>query len=58
MAFDHLAKVRRLRERRANLEQEWRDAIREAHADGNSLREIAAAAHLSHVRILQIVRGD
>ena len=32
--------------------------IREAHAAGCSLRQIGEAAGLSHVRVLQIIRGE
>ena len=42
--------------RRAAAEAEFREAILAAHGRGESLRSIAAAAGLSHVRILQIVR--
>lgn len=34
----------------------WYEAIRQAHADGSSLRVIADHAGVSHVRVLQIVR--
>lgn len=52
-----LARVKRATKRRATAEEEWRVAIREAHAEGVSLRAIAQAAGVSHVRVLQIVRG-
>jgi hypothetical protein len=42
--------------RRAESDASWRAAIRQAHAEGASLRQIAAAAGVSHVRILQIAR--
>lgn len=51
-----LARVKRATKRRAESDRAWRDAIREAHAEGESLREIAKAAGVSHVRVLQIVR--
>lgn len=44
--------------RRAKSDEAWRKAIREAHAYGCSLREIARAAGVSHPRVLQIVRGE
>lgn len=39
-------------------EQEWKRSIVAAHALGVSLRAIGLAAGVSHVRILQIVRGE
>jgi hypothetical protein len=51
-----LTSVRRATARRSEANASWRAAIRQAHADGASLRQIAAAAGVSHVRILQIVR--
>lgn len=53
-----LTRVKRATKRRAAAEEEWRVAIREAHAEGASLRAIAEAAGVSHVRVLQIVRGE
>lgn len=53
---DPLTTVQRARARRAESEASWRAAIRQARAEGASLRQIAAAAGVSHVRILQIVR--
>jgi transposase-like protein len=53
---DSLKNVKRATARRAESETAWRAAIRQAHAEGSSLRQIAAAAGVSHVRILQIVR--
>jgi hypothetical protein len=37
---------------------EFHAAIRQAHASGESLRKIGEAAGISHVRVLQIVRGE
>jgi hypothetical protein len=51
-----LAKVKQAAERRATGEREWRNAIRSARADGISLRAIAGAAGVSHVRVMQILR--
>ena len=53
---DPLTTVQRARARRAESEASWRASIRQARAEGASLRQIAAAAGVSHVRILQIVR--
>ena len=53
---DPLKTVQRATARRAESESAWRAAIRQAHTEGSSLRQIAAAAGVSHVRILQIVR--
>jgi hypothetical protein len=53
---DPLTTVKRATARRSEANASWRAAIREAHAEGASLRQIAAAAGVSHVRILQIVR--
>jgi transposase-like protein len=53
---DPLSAVKRATARRSEANASWREAIREAHAEGSSLRQIAAAAGVSHVRILQIVR--
>jgi hypothetical protein len=53
---DPLTPVKRATTRRAESEEAWRDAIRQARAEGASLRQIASAAGVSHVRILQIVR--
>ena len=51
-----LTSVQRATVRRSEANASWRAAIRQAHAEGASLRQIAAAAGVSHVRILQIVR--
>jgi transposase-like protein len=53
---DPLTTVKRATARRAESEASWRAVIRQAHAEGASLRQIAAAAGVSHVRILQIVK--
>jgi transposase-like protein len=53
-----LTRVRRATARRSRSEAEWHDAIRAAVASGESLRVVAEAAGISHVRVLQIVRGD
>jgi hypothetical protein len=53
---DPLTAVKRATARRCEANASWRAAIRQAHAEGASLRQIAAAAGVSHVRILQIVK--
>jgi len=53
-----LRAVRRAAQRRVSVEEAFRQAVLEAHASGESLRAIAEAAGLSHVRVLQIVRGE
>jgi hypothetical protein len=53
---DPLTAVKRATARRSEANASWRAAIRHAHAEGSSLRQIAVAAGVSHVRILQIVR--
>lgn len=52
---DELARVKRATKRRESAEREWRDAIRAAAAQ-NSLRAVAHAAGVTHVRVLQITR--
>jgi len=53
---DPLAAVKRARTRRVESEEAWRAAIRQARTEGASLRQIAVAAGVSHVRILQILK--
>jgi len=53
---DPLSAVRRATARRQRSELEWRDAIRDAHAAGLSIRKIGEAAGVSHVRVLQLAR--
>ena len=53
---DPLTAVKRATARRSEANASWRAAIREAHAEGASLRRIAAASGVTHVRILQIVK--
>jgi hypothetical protein len=57
MTMDSLARVRIRTAERRSTEQAWRKAIRDAHKDGVSLRKIGAAAGVSHVRVLQLLRG-
>lgn len=44
--------------RRAKSDEAWRKAIREAHAYGCSLREIAKVAGVTNPRVHQIVRDQ
>jgi hypothetical protein len=53
---DSLTSVQRATARRSEANASWRAAIREAHAEGASFRQIAAAASVAHVRIPQIVK--
>lgn len=53
-----LTRVRRATARRSAAEAEWREAVREAVRAGESLRAVAAAAGVSHVRVLQVTRED
>jgi len=54
--MDTLSRVRRASTRRERSETEWRESIRDAVRDGASLRAVAKAAGVSHVRVLQITR--
>jgi glycine betaine/choline ABC-type transport system substrate-binding protein len=53
--MDVLAKVRTATLRRRQWETTWKLAIRRAHADGASMREIADAAGVVHSRIAAII---
>jgi transposase-like protein len=57
MPLDPLTRVRRATARRSRSEAEWREAIRTAVASGRTVRAVGEAAGVSHVRVLQIVRG-
>jgi len=52
-----LNRVKRATKRRATADEEWRAAIRAAAEDGASLRQIAAVAGVSNVRVHQILHG-
>jgi hypothetical protein len=54
------AKLRRATLRRDTAEKAWRQAIVEASAAGCSNLMVGRVAHISHVRVLQIVnaRGE
>ncbi len=49
--------LKRLTRKRAEAQTAWQDAIREASAEGMSLRAISACVGVAHTRVLQIVRG-
>jgi transposase-like protein len=53
-----ITKLRRVTKRRSDAESEWRERILECHSVGIPLRRIGQAAGVSHVRVLQIVRGQ
>ncbi len=53
-----LAVVKRATRNREKSQAAWRSAILDARDAGCSLREIAEAAGVSHVRIVQLLRGD
>lgn len=53
-----LTRVKRANTRRASADAEYRAAITAAKAAGHSLRQIAEAAGISHVRVLKILRGE
>lgn len=57
-----LATVKRVARRRASVvekaDRDFRAAIHAAHTEGHSLRAIADAAGISHVRVLKILRGE
>lgn len=53
-----LRAVTRAVARRNKADADVTAAIRAAHEAGDSLRQIGRAAGLSHVRVLQILRGE
>jgi lambda repressor-like predicted transcriptional regulator len=48
-------RLQRAAKKRAAAEAEWKQAIREAHAEGRSLRSIAHEAGCSHERVRQVL---
>lgn len=54
--MEPLARVTRATRKRVACEREWRAAIRQAVSHGHTLRQVARAAGISHVRVLQISR--
>ena len=57
MSTADLTRVRRAAKRRRDATDGFRQAVLDAHREGESLRRIADAAGLSHVAVLKIVRG-
>lgn len=53
-----LAEVRQATRQRTTAEARWREKIRQAVAGGQTLRAVAQAAGVSHVRVLQITREE
>ena len=49
-------KLARAAANRVRAEERWKQAIRDARAEGLSLREVAHHAGVSHVRVLQVLR--
>lgn len=54
----HAQALRRAATRRRDSDAQWREAIRAAHRDGMSYREIASYAGVSHSRVQQIVNAE
>lgn len=52
-----LARVRRATRRRVAAETEWREAMRAARDEGESLRAIAEAAGVTHPHVLAVTRS-
>ena len=53
---ESLGYVKQAARKRRLAEQEWRATITRAVAEGHTLRQVARAAGVSHVRVLQISR--
>ena len=56
--MDALGRVRQATRKRTNADREWHAAIQQAVSEGHTLRQVAVAAGVSHVRVLQISRED
>lgn len=52
-----LSTVTRTRDRSTQARSDFEQAIRDAHAGGESMRKIAVAAGLSYQRVHQILHG-
>lgn len=50
-------RIRRISERRAKLDEQWRQEIRDAIAAGASLREVAEVAGVTHTAVKFIAHG-
>lgn len=55
MATPDLRAVSRATAKREKVEREWKEAITNAVLEDHSLREVAAVAGVTHVRVYQIV---
>ena len=56
MAVPTLIRAKRAAEARAAAQQEYVAAVRAAHAEGFSLRQIGQSVGVSHVEVLRLVR--
>lgn len=50
-------RIRRISERRAKLDEQWRTEISDAIASGASLRDVAEVAGISHTAVKFIAHG-
>lgn len=50
-------RIKRISERRAKLDEQWRAEIKAAVAAGASLRDVAAAAGITHTAVKFIAHG-
>ena len=57
MDAEQADRIRRIAERRAKLDDQWRSEIRDAVAGGASLREVAEVAGISHTAVKFIAHG-
>jgi len=51
-----LTRAKRAAARRASAMQEYRDAVRAAHEEGHTTREIAQAVGTSHVAVVKLLQ--
>ena len=54
---DELDALRRITQRRTQVEREWRDEIRRLFTAGHSIDQIAAAAGVRYEVVVEIVRS-
>lgn len=54
---DRAERIRRITGRRAKLDAQWRQELRDAIEAGASLREVAEVAGISHTAVKFIVHG-
>lgn len=57
MDAEQADRIRRIADRRAKLDEQWREEIRQAVAAGASLREVAEVAGISHTAVKFIAHG-